>query len=107
MNCTFFFQPCAQKNSIYASDYPVSEYTKFICAVNVCVSGTVHCCKEVILASYPFLGLLLLRIANLAKMASFQHSKWSDDKQCKKKDTVSVETKQLLCIEVISNIVIK
>ena len=107
MNCTFFFQPCAQKNSIYASDYPVSEYTKFICAVNVCVSGTVHCCKEAILASYPFLGLLLLRIANLAKMASFQHSKWSDNKQCKKKDTVSVETKQLLCIEVISDIVIK
>ena len=107
MNCTFFFQPCVQKNSIYASDYPVSEYTKFICAVNVCVSGTVHCCKEAILASYPFLGLLLLRIANLAKMASFQHSKWSDNKQCKKKDTVSVETKQLLCIEVISNIVIK
>ena len=96
-----------QKNSIYASDYPVLEHTKFICAVNVCASGTVHCCKEAILASYPFLGLLLLRVANLAKMASFQHSKWSDNKQCKLKDTISVETKQLLCIEVISNIVIK
>ena len=80
---------------------------KFICAVNVCVSGTVHCCKEAILASYPFLGLLLLRIANLAKMASFQHSKRSDNKQCKIKDTISVETKQLLCIEVISDRVIK
>lgn len=102
-----FFRPCVQKNSIYASDYPVLEHTKFICAVNVCASGTVHCCKEVILASYPFLGLLLLREANLAKMASFQHSKRSDNKQCKIKDTISVETKQLLCIEVISDIVIK
>ena len=106
MNCAFF-QLCMQKNSIHASDYPVLEHMKFICAVNVCASGTVHCCKEAILASYPFLGLLLLRVANLAKMASFQHSKRSDNKQCKIKDTMSVETKQLLCIEVISDIVIK
>ena len=89
------------------SDYPVLEHTKFICAVNVCASGTVRCCKEAILASYPLLGLLLQRVANLTKMASFQHSKWSDNKQCKIKDTISVETKQLLCIEVISDIVIK
>ena len=102
-----FFRPWVQKNSIYASDYPVLEHTKLICAVNVCASGTVHCCKEVILASYLFLGLLLLRVANLAKMASFQHSKRSDNKQCKIKDTISVETKQLLCIKVISDIVIK
>ena len=40
-------------------------------------------------------------------MASFQHSKRSDNKQCKIKDTISVETKQLLCIEEISDIVIK
>lgn len=106
MNCAFF-QLCTQKNSIHAFDYPVLEHTKFICAVNVCTSGTVHCCKEATLASYPFLGLLLLRVANLAKMASFQHSKRSDNKQCKIKDTISVETKQLLCIEVISDIVIK
>ena len=106
MNRAFFLTVRA-KNSIYPSDYPVLEHMKFICAVNVCASGTVHCCKEAFLASYPFLGLLLLRVANLAKMACFQHSKWSDNKQCKKKDTFSVETKQLLCIEVISNIVIK
>lgn len=102
-----FFNFACKKNSIHVSDYPVLEHMKFICAVNVCASGTVHCCKEVILASYPFLRLLLLRVANLAKMASFQHSKRSDNKQCKIKDTISVETKQLLCIEVISDIVIK
>ena len=38
---THFFQPCMQKNHIYASDYPVSEHMKFICAVNIYASGTV------------------------------------------------------------------
>ena len=38
---TRFFRPCMQKNYIYASDYPVSEHMKFICAVNIYASGTV------------------------------------------------------------------
>ena len=37
------FQPCVQKNHIYASDYPALEYMKFVCTVNVYASGTVNC----------------------------------------------------------------
>ena len=37
-----FFRPYAQKNCIYASDYPGSERMKFANAVNVYASGTVH-----------------------------------------------------------------
>ena len=36
-----FFRPWAQKNRIYASNYPASERMKFVCAVNVYARGTV------------------------------------------------------------------
>ena len=39
------FLPCAQKNCIHASDYPASERMKFVCAVNIFASGTVHACR--------------------------------------------------------------
>ena len=35
-----FFRLCAQKNGIYASNYPVSECMKFACAVNIYASST-------------------------------------------------------------------
>ena len=40
-----FFWPCAQKNHIYVSDYPMLERVKFVCAVNVYASGTVGISK--------------------------------------------------------------
>ena len=36
-----FFSTVRAKNRIYVSDYPASERTKFVCAVNIYASGTV------------------------------------------------------------------
>ena len=40
-----FFSTVRAKNHIYASDHPASECMKFVCAVDVYVSGTVCCTR--------------------------------------------------------------
>ena len=40
---TFFNRARKKKNCICASDYPAFERMKFVCEVNICASGIVHC----------------------------------------------------------------
>lgn len=41
-----FFSTIHVKNCIYASDYPVSEHMKFVCAVNTNASSTLTTCSS-------------------------------------------------------------